>query len=366
MQPLGRVAAHHTRGAQQKHLAPGAPAADARRRRIAGIKEPPIERQHHITRLQMFDHPDQRNVCQRPRRLKIRQLAADVGMRAAKPDLFDPPRRAVGAVPDHWFKDRARLINRQSLRAEFDRRAQPLIVKPRLTFIHHPEDGQAQADGADSVENPHHLDRGHFVAKAAERGGRRALARIDIIAPGQTDVALGRGLGPHQPHPVDQPGERAGGKGAARIAQQKDPVTRAIAGGQPAIGAADLPVDAPAQHRIRKIAPFTPLQPLAVIDRGARPDGPQQIVQDPDIGFRPRGERGHRAIQQNDVIGSTPLAAGLRLRLRDRFSPLQQLGQPRHQRPHGICLFASGPEDLRMTAALTKNASGQHRAERLR
>ena len=79
--------------------------------------------------LRLIQHPNQGDIGQGSGCRVIADHAANIAMRAAKPHLLHMGRACLGAVPEHRFKHRARLVDRQRLKAVANAVAQVMAVK---------------------------------------------------------------------------------------------------------------------------------------------------------------------------------------------------------------------------------------------
>ena len=103
-----------------------------------------------------------------------------------------------------------------------------------------------------------------------ERFGRGPRRIALIVAIGELHIAFRREIALQQPDLINRPGQRAYRKSAARIADQKNPVTLAVMAGEKTIGAADLAVDAASLGDIGKVHPVFPLHARLVVQRTCR------------------------------------------------------------------------------------------------
>ena len=224
----------------------------------------------------------------------------------------------------------------QRMKAVADHGAKRVVVEFVLRVGPHPEEGQPHAQRLDGVEDADHLHlhRRRVAELAPEDGDKVRCAAALIIAIGKLHVPFRRLIAAQKPDLVDQPSERAHRIGAARIAEEEDPVTGAIAPGQPAIGAPDLAVDAAPHGHVGGVAPHMPLNARLIVKRQMRGGGlfPQEPVDAADIRLLPRFEGGCGSVQQDDMGGGRAAARGaVRLDLAADAQELKQLfGQPRH------------------------------------
>lgn len=91
------------------------------------------------------------------------RLAADLGVAAAEPHLFDLPGRA-GAVPDHRLEGGAGFVQRQGLHAMFDLGPKVAVVKAEARLGRHPQQRQPQPQHRHRVKDADHADRTFGVA----------------------------------------------------------------------------------------------------------------------------------------------------------------------------------------------------------
>ncbi len=166
------------------------------------------------------------------------------------------------------------------------------------------------------IPDADHLDR-HLVVAAPGAEGRRGVgAHLVLVVPvGFAHIPLGRVLGAQQAHPVDHAGKRPDCVGAARVAEEEDPVAGAVARGKHAVGAADLPVDAPALDHVAEADPRVPLDPRLVVERqiGGRRQLVQELVEQADVRLALRFQRRHRPVEKDDVADRTAAARRARL-----------------------------------------------------